>query len=237
MLQIAVIEDCARELEQLQGYLNQYSSQQEEVFKITAYGAADEFLETYRAQYDIVFMDIELPGLNGMEAARRLREIDKQVVLIFVTNMAQFAVKGYEVDALDYIVKPVRYTPLSIKLDRAVARCHAAQESVVVRQAGGAARLTLQSILYVESQRHRLTWHTEQGEFLASGTLREVEEQLHGKGFLRSDKGLIVNQHHIKIVDGNDLILTNGERLPISRLRKRQFLEELGAYMRSETLL
>ncbi len=72
--------------------------------------------EHYRADYDIVFMDIELPGINGMEAAHRLREIDQQVILIFVTNMAQFAVKGYEVDALDYIIKPAQYGPLSIKL-------------------------------------------------------------------------------------------------------------------------
>ena len=79
--------------------------------------------------YDIVFMDIELPGINGMEAAHRLREIDQQVILIFVTNMAQFAVKGYEVDALDYIIKPAQYGPLSIKLDRAAQRWRAADKA------------------------------------------------------------------------------------------------------------
>ena len=112
MLRCAIVEDSPRELEHLKECLARYSAERDIPLETTAFGDAASFLEHYRADYDIVFMDIELPGINGMEAAHRLREIDRQVILIFVTNMAQFAVKGYEVDALDYIIKPAQYLSL-----------------------------------------------------------------------------------------------------------------------------
>ena len=93
MLRCAIVEDSPRELEHLKECLARYSAERDIPLETTAFGDAASFLEHYRADYDIVFMDIELPGINGMEAAHRLREIDRQVILIFVTNMAQFA--GY----------------------------------------------------------------------------------------------------------------------------------------------
>lgn len=237
MLQIAVIEDSTQELTVLQNSLDRYSKERGETFKITTFHEATTFLEGYRAQYDMVFMDIELPWMNGLEAARRLRELDQQVVLIFVTNMAQFAVKGYEVDALDYIVKPVKYVPFCAKLDRAIRRCSTQSESIVIHSAGGNVRMLLRDVLYIEAQGHRLTWHTEQGEYPAGGTLRETEEQLRSKGFLRCDKGYIVNQRQIAQVVGYDLVLMNGDRLPISRLRKKTFMTDLANCMQDETLL
>lgn len=236
MLHIAVIEDSAEEMKVLQDCLNRYSEEQGETFKITTFTEATSFLEGYRAQYDMVFMDIELPWMNGLEAARRLRELDQQIVLIFVTNMAQFAVKGYEVDALDYIVKPVKYGPFSIKLGRAVKRCGIQAETVVINSAGGSVRMLLRDVLYIEAQGHRLTWHTEQGDYPASGTLRDTEEQLRDKGFLRCDKGYIVNQRQIAQVVGYDLVLMNGDRLPISRLRKKTFMADLTTCMQDEAM-
>lgn len=123
MLRCAIVEDTAQELEHLQNGLKRYSAERALPLNVTAFGNAADFLEHYCADYDIVFMDIELPGLNGMEAAHRLREIDRQVILIFVTNMAQYAVKGYEVDALDYIIKPAQYGPLSIMVGLYVPLC------------------------------------------------------------------------------------------------------------------
>lgn len=161
MLRCAIVEDSPRELEHLKECLARYSAERDIPLETTAFGDAASFLEHYRADYDIVFMDIELPGINGMEAAHRLREIDQQVILIFVTNMAQFAVKGYEVDALDYIIKPAQYGPLSIKLDRAAQRWRAAAESVMVALPTGTQRLLLWEIYYIEVQGHKLTYHTE----------------------------------------------------------------------------
>ena len=117
---VVIVEDEVVYLDALKDMLSSYEKEKEVAFNITAYRDIETFLAEYRKCYDIVFMDIELPGMNGMDGARRLREADSSVVLIFVTNMAQFAVQGYEVNALDYILKPVTYKNFSVKLDRAL---------------------------------------------------------------------------------------------------------------------
>lgn len=220
MLRCAIVEDSPRELEHLKECLARYSAERDIPLETTAFGDAASFLEHYRADYDIVFMDI-----------------DQQVILIFVTNMAQFAVKGYEVDALDYIIKPAQYGPLSIKLDRAAQRWRAAAESVMVALPTGTQRLLLWEIYYIEVQGHKLTYHTEKGQLPGTGTLQDAEQRLHGKGFLRCNKCYLVNQKHIQTVTGSDVVLSNGEKLQISRLRKKEFMEELARSMGNEFVL
>lgn len=237
MLRIAIVEDSPKELDLLQNCLDEYRVSRTLQMEYWVFGDAESFLEHYGAEYDIVFMDIELPGMNGMEAAHRLREIDQKVALIFVTNLAKFAIRGYEVDALDYVLKPVRYGPLCPKLDRAVARCRNLSQSIVINQAASSLRLLLQEIFYIEVRGHRLTYHTEQGDFECSGTLQETETKLHDWGFLRCNKCYLVNQRQIREVCGGELLLMNGERLQISRLRKKEFMEEFSAFVGSEMML
>ena len=109
MIRVAIVEDediAARQLEQC---LQQYESGHDIRFSSCRFRDALEFLEQYQPLYDLIFMDIGMPGLDGMEAAVRLRAMDSVTPLIFVTSMVQYAVRGYEVDALDFVVKPVRY--------------------------------------------------------------------------------------------------------------------------------
>lgn len=237
MLRIAIVEDNPKEQKQLQDQLQAYAHSRGETFEFSLFPEAAAFLEPYRAEYDMVFMDIELPGMDGMRAAHRLRELDQQVVLIFVTNMAQFAVNGYEVDALDYIVKPVRYGPLCAKLDRAVTRCKAALEAVTIPQPGGSKRLLLREILYIEVNGHKLTYHTERGVFEGSGTLQEMEDHLQSKGFLRCNKCYLVNQCQVRGLQGSDLFLANGETLQISRLRRKALLEKMAENIGNDVVL
>lgn len=166
MLRCAIVEDSPRELEHLKECLARYSAERDIPLETTAFGDAASFLEHYRADYDIVFMDIELPGINGMEAAHRLREI-----------------------------------------------------------------------YYIEVQGHKLTYHTEKGQLPGTGTLQDAEQRLHGKGFLRCNKCYLVNQKHIQTVTGSDVVLSNGEKLQISRLRKKEFMEELARSMGNEFVL
>ena len=237
MVRIKILEDDPADRDTLIECLRKYEREQGQSFSITAYDNPSDFMDNYHMDADLIFMDIELPGINGMEAAHRLREIDRQVILIFVTNMAQFAVKGYEVDALDYIIKPAQYGPLSIKLDRAAQRWRAAAESVMVALPTGTQRLLLWEIYYIEVQGHKLTYHTEKGQLPGTGTLQDAEQRLHGKGFLRCNKCYLVNQKHIQTVTGGDVVLSNGEKLQISRLRKKEFMEELARSMGNEFVL
>lgn len=237
MFKIAIVEDNQTAMAKLQGYLERYAQENNENFDIAAFGDALAFLDSYRRIYDMVFMDIELPFINGMEAAQRLREIDQQVVLIFVTNMAQFAVKGYEVDAMDYLVKPVHYGDFELKLRWAVSRLKEAQEAILVQRQSGMVRLRIQEISYIEVRGHTLIFHTETGEINGSGTLHDLENKLKNKGFLRCNKCYLVNQRHIAAVQGYTLVMTQGEELQISRPRKKTFMSELAETMGNENVL
>ena len=135
-----------------------------------------------------------MPGLDGFGAAEKIRAVDGDAVLVFVTNMAQYAIKGYEVDALDYIIKPAQYGPLSIKLDRAAQRWRAAAESVMVALPTGTQRLLLWEIYYIEVQGHKLTYHTEKGQLPGTGTLQDAEQRLHGKGPVPVARGIAPRQ-------------------------------------------
>ena len=119
MLQVAIVEDSEDAAKLLRDYLTRYESTVDERFHITCFSNAVAFLEPYRG-YDLVFMDIEMPHMNGMEGALWLRTVDTQAKLIFVTNMAQFAARGYEAEALDFMVKPVAYADFSFKMKRAM---------------------------------------------------------------------------------------------------------------------
>lgn len=237
MLKIAIIEDNKAEADRLREFLDRFSQQGSTTLCVDVFGEALSFLEHYKPVYDIVFMDIEMPYLDGMEAARRLREVDQKILLIFVTNMAQFAVKGYEVDALDYIVKPIQYQDFKQKFQRAVMRCRNDADAVLVAQQDRVSRILLRDICYIEVRGHRLIYHTEQGMADGGGTLRETEAQLRGKGFLRCNKCYLVNFRHIVTVRGSTLLMTGGDELTISRPRKKDFMRELAECMGNESLL
>ena len=187
-------------------------------------------MESYQRQYDIIFMDIQMPGIDGMRAAERLRAIDSTVVLIFVTSLAQYAIQGYSVGALDYILKPVSYPALALKLQRAVSYCVQHKElGIVISTNDGMVRLGERQIKYVEIYNHHILYHTTQGNYSAYGTLKQVEQALPETGFFRCNNQCIINLGYVTKIDGYNAIV-DGKTFTISRLRKKDFLKELHCY-------
>ena len=120
MLEIAIVEDEENYRNVLCEYLKKYEQETGQEIHMSVFTDGDEIVENYTAKYDIILMDIEMQFMNGMDAARKIREVDKAVIIIFITNMAQYAIQGYEVDALDYILKPISYFAFSQRIQRAV---------------------------------------------------------------------------------------------------------------------
>ena len=119
MIRVAIIEDDAEVQGVLQEYVRRYTRQYGTEFEVTVFADGVDILEDYRAVYDIIFLDVEMKHLDGMTTAERIRKMDADVILIFITNMAQYAIRGYSVGALDYVLKPVPYFAFSEQLKKA----------------------------------------------------------------------------------------------------------------------
>lgn len=237
MLNIAIVEDELQAADVLTRFLGEFSESYGTQFKITRFNDPTILLEDYKPVWDIVFMDIEMPNMDGMWAAHKLRELDQKSILIFVTNMAQFASKGYEVNALDYIIKPYAYSDFERKIARAVSVLENADESIVVAYRGGAQRLLLRDIRYVEVRGHNVQYHTESDVISSSGSLHKLESVLSSQGFLRSAKAFLVNSRHVMSVRSGELELSNGEIVPLGRAYHKSFLQGFAAVIGNEEFI
>ena len=119
-MKLAIVEDRQEHVDRLQSFIEKYREEHNEQFQIFIFSDGLKFLDAYKRGFDIVFMDINMPHIDGMETAKRLREIDKNTCLIFITEHSSFAVSGYEVSAFDFILKPVEYARFAEKLKKPV---------------------------------------------------------------------------------------------------------------------
>ena len=186
MLQIAVVEDEESTRSQLREFVEEYAREHKIQIQLCVFSDGSEILEEYRPIYDILFLDIDMPGINGMETAERIRTQDDEVVIVFITNLMQYAIQGYAVRALDYVLKPITYGMFSLKLDKAIAMVRRrGGGQILLRLSDGMQRLDTRQIYYVEVQRGVLRYVTELGEFMVRGTLQSAEEELGNYHFVR----------------------------------------------------
>ena len=233
MFKIAIIEDEQRWIDEFRAYIKRYGAEENELFSVEVFTNGMDFISDYKGGYDLILMDIAMPHMNGLEAARRLRQVDGAVDLIFITTLAQYAIKGYEVNALDYIVKPVSYDLFKIKLDK--ARAHSGKKhatSFAVRGGGIMHMVPLADIKYVESVKHYLYFHVVggDGELKMRGTLGEIKPLFKENGFAEVNRSLLVNLAYVEGYTGNE-ITVGGEILPLSRIYKADFLNKLTKYI------
>ena len=230
MIKIAIVEDEHAYAMQLQEYLHQYEKENGEVFEISFFSDGDEIVNKYNPVYDIILMDVEMKFMDGMSAAEEIRKVDTEVVIMFITNMPQYAIRGYAVDALDYVLKPVSYFAFSQRLNRAISRMKKREsKTLALNVKGGTVRLDITNITYVESQGHTLIFHTVGTDYETSGTMKEMEKELKELHFYRGNKGYLINLAHVEgIKDGCAIV--RDEMLLLSRARKKDFMETLTRY-------
>lgn len=232
MYRILIVEDTPEAEAVLHAHLDRYAAEREVTLNVTWHQSAFE-VAGGDAHFDLIFLDIELPGINGMEAANLMRGFDPDTPIIFVTNLAQYAVKGYEVDALDFVVKPVSYADFRLKMDKAIRTIERrGTRSITISVDGGFRVISVPDIVYVDVSNHDLAYHLANGEVLvARGTLSKLETELANASFVRISNSCLVNMAHIKQIRGTDIHLSNGEVTWFSRSRKKPALEVIARYI------
>jgi DNA-binding LytR/AlgR family response regulator len=231
MYHIAIVEDSRFDQKQLLEYLHRYEKETNISFQIDTFSDGADLIHNYPAQLDILLMDIVMNKLDGMKTARLVRRRDEKVILIFISSMIQYAIQGYSVDAMDFLVKPVSYMGLKLRLDRALLKLGKnASRHIKVHNADGDHSIPVSDICYLETSHHKVVIHTKNQTIPANCSMRTLEKELADMPFFRCHTAFLVNLKYIDKVQGND-IWVNGQLLSISRYRRKDFLEVWTAYL------
>lgn len=232
MYRIAVVEDEQQYRDEVCQYIEQYATEHQIKFDVTTYTDGQEIVDDVQKHYDIIFFDIEMTQLNGMDAAKVIRERDVNVVMVFITNMAQYAIEGYEVGALDFVLKPIDYYGFSFRLARALGRVQKKQGNLefAINTPGGIKKLNSNDIYYIEIENRFLVYHTAEGDFSQRGTLQSAEEMFQNYHFVKCNHWYLVNLKYVTEIEEN-IVHVAGSRLEISRRNRAHFLKEVTEYI------
>ena len=230
-MKIAIVDDEKKATDLIKKYIDQFTLEYHFEIQVSVFHNPQDFLENYTKDYDLVFLDVEMPGLNGIETAKELRRVDGNVVIMFITNMAQYALHGYEVEAIDYVIKPLGYQEFALKMKKAMRYMgRHEKKQMMLQTTDGIQPVAIEDILYVEVIRHYLQYHTTGQVYEVRGAMKEAEEELERYHFVRCNQSYLVNLAKVACIHGNT-VTVGSDQLPISRNKKTAFVDALTRYI------
>lgn len=232
MIELAIVEDDAQAREHLKKCLDEFFGKKQIPICVTAFPDAVSFLKTDFSSFNLIFLDIDLPNLSGMNAAEEIRKKDKEIMIIFVTSLAQFAIDGYKVHAFDYIVKPFNYFAIEMSLNRALPSLETKDKNIVISKTDRTKTIIKAAdLIYVEVMNHTLYFHTKDQVIPSNDTLERCHQTLEPLNFALCNRCYLVNLRHVAGIQQNIIRLSDGNELVMSRYKKQSFLDALNLYL------
>ena len=229
-MRVGIVEDTASDARILTEYLARYAGETGKEIQIRQFDDVPFFLFEYKPEYDCVFLDIDLPGKSGLEAAKKIRERDALVPIIFVTRLLRYATRGYEVGAVDFLVKPYSYEDFHIAVEAAASAGANFGKTVTVRNMYGSVRIAVESIYYVEVCKHRVIYHTDSSLVDVWGSMTTAQKELPQDSFQKCGASYLVNLRHVLGVYG-DYVAVGKDKIKKNREKKKGFLASLHVYI------
>lgn len=231
MLNIVICDDEQGFVHQLGGLLKRYGSESGVEIRIQVYYDGSELVKNYREDTDLIFLDIRMNQMDGLKTAEQIRRTDEKVGIIFLTSIAQYAVEGYRYQALNYIIKPIRYARLKSEMDRWLKKYRLnSSPFLLVTNDTGRFKIFLKSLRYIETFNRNLLLHTENADLVSYKSMKAIEQELNGQGFVRCHTSYIVNLMYVKGVKKLEVSLITGELIPVSQPKRKEFMEQLAEY-------
>ena len=231
MIKIEILEDSDADYTRICKAWDRFSKEENLSYQITHYKDSTSLLEQFHSQFDLVFLDIEVPGKNGMETAQEIRKIDNLTILVFLTNFSKYAVNGYEVNAADYMLKPLDYYSFALKMHKILHMLYQnIEKEITIMTKGLLHRFSINELFYVEINNHDLIYHLDDETISTRGSLSEVEKSLPKNSFSRCNNCYLVNLKHVTKIKDNTVWIGKNE-LTISRPKKKMFLNDLTNYI------
>ena len=231
MFRMVIVEDNETERERMRAYVTAYASDRGLDIDLQVFTDGKYLLENYPAQTDLILLDIDMEFVSGIDAARKIRSFDTNVQILFVTRMVQYALEGYEVDAADFIVKPLPYEQFEVKMDRVMKKIRLSRPRFLKVICGKEERLLrIQHILCIEALNKKTIIHMKDGTDLEiSQPLKVLEKALAEEPFFRCHNAFLVNMTYVQSFSASDVCLP-GRMVPVSKYRKREFLQALTGF-------
>lgn len=235
-MRIAIVEDLARDRNNLAEILSSFLQQHQLAGTLKQYESGELLLEDFSPQhFAIIFLDIIMQGMSGMDTARRIREQDCRTPLVFTTISRDYALEGYEVQALDYLVKPFSPKKVFAVMERVMEQ-QILPQYIEIKENRVQKRILLDEILYIDSQGHFMVIHTIDGLYRTYMTFQEIIQILPQEPrFQHCFRGIIVNLDQVKKLDKHVFLLTNGEQIPISRPKWGDMQQAFALYAFTKT--
>ena len=222
-IKVGIVEDEIAEEQRTEEMLKRFFTEEDIPFEIFSFTKGEELFSRGFSDIDLLLFDIILPNENGVEIAKKVRTLNWNGPLIFITKTIQFALDGYKVDALDYLLKPLSYDDFRLKLLKACKIINVSRDKqIIIRTSEGTISLRESSISYVEVCKHYLTFHSDKGVYTIRGSMNKIAQSFSTR-FANSSNSFLVNLDRIDLIKANDVVV-NGETLPLSRNFKKELL-------------
>ena len=230
-VRVALVDDDPEFLQVMSGYAKKAAKESGLACEVILFADGSQFVKNYSEQFDMIFLDVEMPNMDGLNAAKEIRRMDQTACLIFVTSMAKYAINGYEVNALDFMVKPVEYFTFYDKFQKALVYQRSRRERYVwlLDEDRESIRIPYSEIYYLEKDRNYIIYHTRNGEYKERGTMGEREEDFLRCGFAKCSSGCLVNLRYVQRI-GKNTAWVNDIGIPVSRQYRKIFMNELMKY-------
>ncbi|MBQ7932824.1 MAG: response regulator transcription factor [Clostridia bacterium] len=217
-LRIAICDDEQKQIEYLTVLVSAWSDKTSVTCTIDTFQSAESFLFDYAEDKnrDILLLDIEMGGMNGVDLAKTIRRTNDAIQIIFITGFPDFIAEGYEVSALHYLMKPVLPEKLHTVLDKAAANLAKSEKRLSITYDRQTDFVPLSQIMYIEAQKQYILIHTISETYRMKGSLSDMEKQL-DEYFIKCQRSFVVNLRYVTRIKNDCVLLKNGSEVPISR--------------------
>lgn len=235
MITVVICDDEQAFINRMKEYIKRFSEETKEEFSVREFTSGQTLLSSYHGNFQIIFLDIKMPEIDGIETAKRIRLMDSNVIIIFLTSIVKYVLAGYSVNAANYLIKPLDYKKFKIEMEKAVTRAVSIKNGyITVKNDRGFYKIYLSTLKYIETYQRNTMIHTTKEDIISYKKMQDHEKDLEGYPFVRCHASYIVNLQYIDSVVGNDLTLSSGEIIPISKQKKKDLMQSLAEYLGSE---
>jgi DNA-binding LytR/AlgR family response regulator len=219
IINIAIVDDEEIQVELLEKLVKSWAFDKAVRVCVERFHSAESFDFAYsmNKKYNILLLDIQMKGQSGIDLAKKIRTEDEIINIIFITAVADYISEGYDVAAINYLIKPIKEEKLYLCLDRAISKLPKEVETILINLEGGILKVEQNKITYIEAFAHSVELHTKDKNYTIRKSISVIEKELNRQRFIRCHRSYIVGLAYISKIGTSELELDGGEKIPISR--------------------